>query len=126
MARMQRQLNERGQPMPPSAALQQLLERLIAERAQLRHARDMGLKIDDAVLTQAELSIARQNQLQTVEQLYQRIQSEGIAVKDGDGRVQVLLDIRASAKTICFEGHRCRHRCLHPRTDSACAPAAWT
>ena len=94
MARMQRQLNERGQPMPPSAALQkEVLERLIAERAQLQYARDMGLKIDDAALTQAELSIARQNQLQTVEQLYQRIQSEGIAVKDfrDDVRNQVLL-----------------------------------
>ena len=37
MARMQRQLNERGQPMPPSAALQkEVLERLIAERAQMQ------------------------------------------------------------------------------------------
>ena len=41
--------------MPPSAALQkEVLERLIAERAQLQYARDMGLKIDDAALTQAE------------------------------------------------------------------------
>ena len=52
--------------------------RLIAERAQLQYARDMGLKIDDAALTQAELSIARQNQLQTVEQLDVRT-LEGLA-----------------------------------------------
>ncbi|QTD47208.1 peptidylprolyl isomerase [Ottowia testudinis] len=94
MARVQRQLNERGQPMPPSAALQkEMLERLIAERAQLQYAREMGLKTDDAALTQAELSIARQNGLQTVEQLHRRVQSEGIAVKDfrDDVRNQVLL-----------------------------------
>ena len=94
MARAQRQLSERGAPVPPSDVLRkEMLERLIAERAQLQYAREIGLKIDDAALAQAELSIARQNQLATVPELYQRIQQDGIAVKDfrDDVRNQVLL-----------------------------------
>lgn len=94
IARAQRQLAERGGPQPPADVLRkEMLERLIAERAQLQYARETGLKVDDGALAQAELSIARQNQLATVEQLYQRIQQEGIAVQDfrDDVRNQVLL-----------------------------------
>ena len=64
IARAQRQLAERGGPQPPADVLRkEMLERLIAERAQLQYARETGLKVDDGALAQAELSIARQNQL---------------------------------------------------------------
>ncbi|MDO5693396.1 MAG: peptidylprolyl isomerase [Pseudomonadota bacterium] len=94
MARAQRQLNARGAPAPQAEVLRkEMLERLIAERAQLQYARETGLQVDEGALAQAELSIARQNQLTTVEELYRRIEQEGIAVKDfrDDVRNQVLL-----------------------------------
>ena len=51
MARAQRQLDGRGQGAPSSEVLRkEMLERLIAERAQLQYAREHGLKVDDAAL----------------------------------------------------------------------------
>ncbi|HPZ55695.1 peptidylprolyl isomerase [Ottowia sp.] len=94
MARAQRQLAERAMSVPAGVDLRtDMLERLIAERAQLQYAREIGLKVDDAALAQAELSIARQNQLATVQELHARIQQDGIALKDfrDDVRNQVLL-----------------------------------
>ena len=94
MARAQRQLSERGAPAPQAEALrQEILERLIAERAQLQYARETGLKVAAAALAQAELSIARQNQLATVAELHRRVEQDGIPVKDfqDDVRNQVLL-----------------------------------
>ncbi len=94
MARAQRQLAERGLSAPPSEQLRkEMLERLIAERAQLQYAREQGLQVDEAALAQAELSIARQNQLSSIEELHRRVQQEGLAVQDfrDDVRNQVLL-----------------------------------
>jgi len=94
MARAQRQMAERGLSAPPSEQLRkEMLERLISERAQLQYAREQGLKVDDAALAQAELAIARQNQLTSVEELHRRIQQEGLTLKDfqSDVRNQVLL-----------------------------------
>ncbi|MFV0678798.1 peptidylprolyl isomerase [Ottowia sp.] len=94
MARAQRQMAERNMQQPPLEALRKdMLERLISERAQLQYAKEMGLKVDDSALVQAELSIARQNQLDSIEALHQRIQQEGLTVKDfrDDVRNQVLL-----------------------------------
>ncbi len=94
MARAQRQLDGRGQGAPSSEVLRkEMLERLIAERAQLQYAREHGLKVDDAALAQAELSIARQNQLATVEELHRRVQQEGLTLAEfrDDVRNQVLL-----------------------------------
>lgn len=94
MARAERQLQERNIPVPPREELRkEMLERLIAERAQIQYARETGLGVDDAALNQAQLAIARQNQLSTVEELHQRVQQEGIALKEfrEDVRNQVLL-----------------------------------
>ena len=94
VARALREMGERGMVPPPAATLRkEMLERLISERAQLQYARELGLTVDDATLEQAELSIARQNQLATVPELYRRIEQEGISVKDfrADVRNQVLL-----------------------------------
>lgn len=94
MARVQQQLAGQGASAPAEAQLRkEVLERLIAERAQLQHAREQGLQVDDSALAQAELSIARQNQLATVQELHQRIQQEGLNIKQfqDDVRNQVLL-----------------------------------
>jgi peptidyl-prolyl cis-trans isomerase SurA len=93
MARMQRQLAERGASAPAEPLRKEVLERLISERAQLQYAREQGLKVDDAALTQAELSIARQNELPSVEELHRRVEQEGLNIKDfrDDVRNQVLL-----------------------------------
>ncbi|HRN76468.1 peptidylprolyl isomerase [Ottowia sp.] len=94
MARAQRQLAERSMSAPPSDQLRkEMLERLIAERAQLQYAREIGLKVDEAALAQAELAIARQNQLDSIEELHRRVQQEGLTVAEfrADVRNQVLL-----------------------------------
>jgi peptidyl-prolyl cis-trans isomerase SurA len=94
MARAQRQMAERDISAPPTDQLRKdMLERLIGERAQLQYAREQGLTVDDTALTQAELAIARQNQLSSVEELHRRIEQEGLTLKDfrDDVRNQVLL-----------------------------------
>lgn len=71
----------------------QALERLISERAQLQFAREQGIKVGDSELAQAELSVARQNNLASVDELHRRIEQEGITLADfrADLRNQVLL-----------------------------------
>ena len=94
MARAERQLRSRGGAAPGEAELRrEMLERLIAERAQLQYAKETGLEVDEGALKQAELSIARQNQLPDVAALHRQLAQEGIAVKDFQNRVreQVLL-----------------------------------
>jgi len=94
MARAQRQMAQRGLDAPPTEQLRKdMLERLIAEHAQLQYARDQGMTVDDAALAQAELSIARQNQLPSIEELHRRVEQEGLTLKDfrDDVRNQVLL-----------------------------------
>lgn len=94
-ARVQQQLAERGAPTPPTADLRkEVLERLVSERAQLQYARETGIKVDDAALEQAELAIARQNELKSIDELHRQVQQQmGITVKDfrDDIRNQVTL-----------------------------------
>ncbi|MDR2154559.1 MAG: peptidylprolyl isomerase [Burkholderiaceae bacterium] len=92
--RAQRQLAERAMTAPPTEQLRkEMLERLIGERAQLQYAREQGLTVSDAALSQAEMAIAQQNQLTSVEELHRRVEREGLTVKDfrDDVRNQVLL-----------------------------------
>jgi peptidyl-prolyl cis-trans isomerase SurA len=94
-AQVRRALERQNAPVPPDARLHRdVLESLITERAQLQQARDEGIKVDDDALRQAELAIARQNEIASVEELERRIQSEeGIPVQDfrADLRRQVLI-----------------------------------
>ncbi len=93
-ARAARELQARNLAAPPAGELRrEILERLIGERAQLQYARETGITIDAPVLEQAELSVARQNQLPSIEALHQRIVQEGLTVKEfqDDLRNQVLL-----------------------------------
>ncbi|HTH80338.1 MAG TPA: peptidylprolyl isomerase [Ramlibacter sp.] len=77
MNRFAQQLQQEGQPVPPRAEFaRQVLERLISEKAQLQIARESGVKIDDALVDQAEQHIARTNQI-TIPELRRRVESEG-------------------------------------------------
>lgn len=71
--RLSRQSGDR----PSDAEIErEALEQLIAERTQLQRAREIGLKVDEATLAQAERSVAEQNQL-TLEQLRERLREQG-------------------------------------------------
>lgn len=76
VARALRQFVAQRRPVPDAQALRrQVLDQLINERAQLQLAREMGLKIDEPSVDQAEQNVARQNQL-TVAQLRQQVQQQ--------------------------------------------------
>lgn len=78
LSRVEQQATEQGTTLPPRAALSaQVLERLIAERAQLQWAAERGLKVDDATLNEAERSVAQQNRM-AVEALRRQLQAQGI------------------------------------------------
>ena len=78
MVRFEQQLSQQGVALPPRPELaRQVLERLISERAQLQLARETGIRVDDAVLDQAELNVARQNQVDVAE-FRRRIAADGV------------------------------------------------
>jgi len=67
-----------GARLPPDEQLRrQVLESMIDERAQLTHARDSGLHVEDPELDRAVANVAQQNRL-TLPQLRERLQREGI------------------------------------------------
>lgn len=104
LARVEQQLAAQGAPVPPRAELaSQVLERLISERAQLQLARESGIKVDDALVDQAEQNLARQNQLDVAE-FRRRLAAEGISLASfrEDLRQQLMLQ-------------RLRERELEPR-----------
>jgi len=68
VATVERQLRERGTPLPPRDVLEkQLLERLIVDRVQLQFAREIGLRVADAELDAALRRIAGNNRLSLAE-----------------------------------------------------------
>ncbi|MEO7390850.1 MAG: peptidylprolyl isomerase [Ramlibacter sp.] len=80
MARFEQQLAQQGQQVPPRPELtRQVLERLISEKAQIQLARENGLKIEEALVDQAEANVARQNQISGAE-LRRRLAADGIAL----------------------------------------------
>jgi peptidyl-prolyl cis-trans isomerase SurA len=93
MARFERQLVQSGQAVPPPEEFaRQVLERLIAEKAQLQLARETGIRVEEATVDQAEQNVARQNQIE-VPELRRRLVAEGIALAQfrEDLRNQLLL-----------------------------------
>ncbi len=93
LVRVEQQLAQQGAPMPPRDELaRQVLERLISERAQLQLARDLNLRIEESVVDLAELSVARQNQVD-VPELRRRMALDGIVLSQfrEDLRNQLLL-----------------------------------
>lgn len=80
LVRAEQQLTAQGSPLPPRSELgAQVLERLIGERAQLQLARDTGVRADDSLVDEAELSVARQNQLD-VPQMRRQMLADGVSV----------------------------------------------
>jgi peptidyl-prolyl cis-trans isomerase SurA len=78
MVRYEQQLVQQGASLPPRPQLaREVLDRLITEKAQLQLARDSGVRVDDAVVDQAERSIARQNGIE-VPELRRRMTADGI------------------------------------------------
>ena len=79
--RIRQQLAAQHRPVPDVHELaRQVLNKLINERAQLQLARELGIKIDEPSIDQAEQTVASQNQL-TVEQMHRQIEREGMDVK---------------------------------------------
>ena len=73
-----RQLRQQGTPPPPRDVIErQLLERLIGDRVQMQHARDIGLRVDDAELDKALERIATDNKLSLV-QLRTTLERDGV------------------------------------------------
>ncbi|MBI5278985.1 MAG: peptidylprolyl isomerase [Burkholderiales bacterium] len=78
LLRFEQQLQQQGTPLPSRSELaRQVLERLINEKAQLQVAKEAGIKIDEALVDQAEQNFARQNQVEVAE-LRRRLRAEGV------------------------------------------------
>jgi peptidyl-prolyl cis-trans isomerase SurA len=79
LLRIEQQMVREGAAMPSRDLLaRQVLERLISEKAQLQLARETGLRVDDAAVDQAELSVARQNQI-SLEEMRRRLARDDIS-----------------------------------------------
>ena len=79
LARAEAQIAKQGGTMPPRELLaREMLERIILEKVQLQQARDLGIKVDDVAVAQAEQGVARQNEI-TVGQLHAHLARDGIS-----------------------------------------------
>lgn len=86
------QLQEKGGQLPPRSVLEkQVLERMILKRLQMQEAEKLGIRIDDAALTQAMTNIAARNGM-ALEDLYATLEAGGIRFEDfrEDTRMQML------------------------------------
>ena len=73
------QLRRQGATVPAHDVLvREVLERTIVEKAQLQAAQEIGIKVDELAVSQAEQAVARQNGI-TLDALYQRLQADGIS-----------------------------------------------
>jgi peptidyl-prolyl cis-trans isomerase SurA len=81
LLRFEQQLAEQGSALPPRNQLtREVLERLISEKAQLQVARELGVRVDEGLVDQAEQNIARQNNMEIAE-LHRRMTADGIDVQ---------------------------------------------
>jgi len=78
MARARDEAQRNNQRLPADAELRrQVLESLIEDRAMLSHARDSGVRVDEAELDRAVANVAAQNQM-TLTQMRQQLAREGM------------------------------------------------
>ncbi|MCX7660194.1 MULTISPECIES: peptidylprolyl isomerase [Caldimonas] len=78
LASIEQEAARNGTRLPPRAQLiSEIVNALIDERAQLSHARDTGVRVDEAELDRAVANVAAQNQL-TAPQLRERLAAEGL------------------------------------------------
>jgi peptidyl-prolyl cis-trans isomerase SurA len=92
VATVTQELRARGTAVPSDAVLRkQVLERIISKRLQAQRAKQLGIKVDDAALTQTITSIASRNKL-TVEELRATLESGGVRFEDfrEDTRAQMI------------------------------------
>ncbi|MBU3737470.1 MAG: molecular chaperone SurA [Rhodoferax sp.] len=102
--RQLQQIAQQRQPRPDVASLQkQVLERLIQERVQLQWAREIGVRVDEKSLEQAEQMVARQNQIDLPE-LHRRLVADGISLERFRSQLREQLTL-----------NRLRERELEPR-----------
>lgn len=92
LVRIEQEMGPQARTPDRGELARQVLEQLIAERAQLQVARELGLRADDATVDAAEQNIARQNRMDVAE-LRRRLSAEGISQESfrQDLRNQVLL-----------------------------------
>ncbi|HEX2545291.1 MAG TPA: peptidylprolyl isomerase [Ramlibacter sp.] len=93
MVRYEQQLAAQGAAMPPRPQLaREVLERLITEKAQLQLARETGVRVDEALVDQAEANVARQNGIPVAE-LRRRMTADGMNPQQfrDDLRNQIML-----------------------------------
>lgn len=80
LVRVEQQYAQRKVALPPRDQLAKLvLEQLVAERAQQQEATELGVRVDDASMLQAEEAIAAQNQL-SLEEFRRRVAAEGMDI----------------------------------------------
>jgi peptidyl-prolyl cis-trans isomerase SurA len=104
LVRVEQEISQRGGAVPPRAELlRQVLDALISEKAQLHLAREFGLRVEDAAVDQAELTVANQNQIDRTE-LHRRLVLDGIPL------VQFREDLRNQLLV-----NRLREREIEPR-----------
>ena len=88
LQRVIQQLNQQGRPPANTQALaRDVLESLISRKAQLQTARETGIRVDEAALDQAELGVARQNQLDLAG-LRQRLAQDGLSASQFRSQLQ--------------------------------------
>jgi peptidyl-prolyl cis-trans isomerase SurA len=93
LVRLEQQLTQQSAPVPPRDQFaRQVLEQIVSERAQLQLGAELGIRVDEASVAQAEQSIAAQNQL-SPEEFRRRIAAEGVDINQlrNDLRNQILL-----------------------------------
>lgn len=79
--RVTQQLAQRGGPQPTREQLiAEVMELVITERAQMQHAADVGVRVGDAELDDAERAVAAQNQLSREEFRRRLVQDAGTDV----------------------------------------------
>ena len=86
------EIQGRGTALPPRPDLEhQVLERMILARLQLQRAEDLGIQIDDAMLTETITSIAARNGM-TLEELQATLETGGVRFEDfaEDTRLQLV------------------------------------
>jgi len=76
--RIAAQINAQGAQLPPRAVLlKEVLERLILEKIQVQLAVESGITVDDYAVTQAEETVAQQNQLNLAD-MHRLMRADGI------------------------------------------------
>ena len=79
-ARLAQQLVQARRPAPSASEINRVvLERMISDKAQVQLAREMGLRVDETMVDQAELGVAQQNRID-LQELRRRLAADGLSV----------------------------------------------